>query len=368
MHTKHKLSMGIPVGQFLEDYWQQKPLLMRQALTDIDVSVSPEELAGLAMEDFVESRIVCAPNWTVRYGPFSEQDFLNLPKDQWTLLVQGADQLLPNVAELFDHFRFLPSWRLDDIMISYATDGGNVGPHFDQYDVFLLQVQGKRRWRIGDACDEDSELLSDCELSILKNFTSQQEWILESGDILYLPPKIAHWGVALDDCMTFSIGFRAPSNEEILHRYVEERLTRLNPARFKDQEINLSDVNCIPQAAIQQVRDLLLQALDNEDAIAAWFGRYMTQPRYDLLSDNKEVILNGASLIRNPASRLGYSLTPSKVLLFVNGEEWLVSKDFAQLVCQNSILTEAEYRAVASDSDLVVLQQLVNKGVFDLSD
>src|SRR5690606_35155678 len=173
---------GMSAEEFLRDYWQKKPLLIRQAFPDFESPLSADELAGLSLEEEVESRIVLelgATPWELRHGPFTEDDYRTLPERDWTLLVQAVDQFVPEVAELLQAFRFLPSWRLDDVMISYAAPGGSVGPHFDSYDVFLLQTQGHRRWKIGQMCEADSPLLEHPDLRILSEFEQQQEWVLE---------------------------------------------------------------------------------------------------------------------------------------------------------------------------------------------
>ena len=204
---------------FLRDHWQKKPLLIRNPWSGWRNPLDPDELAGLACEDGVESRLVRhkRSGLKVEQGPFGAARFAKVGKAPWTLLVQAVDQLVPEVAALIDPFRFIPNWRIDDVMVSYATDGGGVGAHFDQYDVFLIQGLGQRRWQIGALCDADTELLPHDDLRLLAKFEPSDEWVLNPGDILYLPPRFAHNGVAVgDDCMTYSIGFRAPSRAELI--------------------------------------------------------------------------------------------------------------------------------------------------------
>ena len=215
---------GITAREFLRDYWQKKPLLIRQAIPDFESPIDADELAGLALEEEVESRLVIEHGerpWELRRGPFAEDAFGALPEREWTLLVQAVDQFVPEVAELLEQFRFLPSWRIDDVMISFAAPGGSVGPHFDNYDVFLLQAQGKRNWKIGQMCNSESPLLQHADLRILAEFEESAEWVLEPGDMLYLPPRLAHFGIAEDDCMTYSVGFRAPSAAEVLTHFTD---------------------------------------------------------------------------------------------------------------------------------------------------
>lgn len=192
--SNNPLFGDITVEEFLADYWQKKPLLVRQAIPDYRSPISADELAGLACQENVESRIVLEKDrlapWSVLHGPFYESDFSTLPDTHWTLLVQECNQHVPELALLLDSFNFIPNWRVDDIMVSYAVEHGSVGPHTDQYDVFLLQAEGTRHWKINRSLDKDAAYLEDTELRILNNFESEQDWILEPGDMLYLPPGV----------------------------------------------------------------------------------------------------------------------------------------------------------------------------------
>lgn len=220
--------------------------------------------------------------WEMRRGPFTEEDYRTLPEQDWTLLVQAVDQFVPEVADLMKAFSFLPSWRLDDVMISYATPGGSVGPHYDNYDVFLLQGQGHRRWKIGQHCDAESPLLDNPDLKILSEFDRQEEWVLAPGDMLYIPPGLAHYGIAEDECMTYSIGFRAPSQHEVLVHYTDFLGQHLNDQeRYSDADQTVAaDPAAIDDAAVERLRDILLAAANDKTALAIWFGRFMTEPRY----------------------------------------------------------------------------------------
>jgi 50S ribosomal protein L16 3-hydroxylase len=209
--------------QFLATYWQKKPLLIRQAFPDFTPQLDSDDIAGLACDQLAESRLVTGSypehDWKLRYGPFSEKDFADFPRTGWTLLVQDVEKHYPPLQDLMRQFDFLPRWRVDDLMASVAGPGGSVGPHVDQYDVFLLQADGSRRWQIAESFDE--ELLPNCELSVLRHFQPEQEWILERGDVLYLPPGVAHHGVALEQGMTWSIGMRAPGAADLFQTYGE---------------------------------------------------------------------------------------------------------------------------------------------------
>ena len=274
--------------EFLQEYWQQKPLLIRQALPGYISAISPDELAGLALEEEVESRLVVGGgnNWSLRHGPFTEQDFLDLPQQDWTLLVQAVDLWVPQVQQLLELFAFLPLWRLDDVMVSFACPGGSVGPHFDQYDVFLLQVAGTRRWQIGGQCDGSTPLKADCQIRMLESFSSREEWLLEPGDMLYLPPGIAHWGVAESECLTYSIGFRSPNIADLLADLAVELMAQGYDAHYRDPAMSQALAGPdIAQAFVAQAKQQLWQAIDNDDLIGDWFARFMTAPKYPELAE-----------------------------------------------------------------------------------
>ncbi|WP_423898604.1 JmjC domain-containing protein [Candidatus Pelagadaptatus aseana] len=359
---------NIPVETFIKDYWQQKPLLIRQAFPDYQSPISADELAGLALEDEIESRIIIEHGktpWELLRGPFDETVFSQLPKSQWTLLVQSVDQWLPEIAELLDHFRFIPNWRLDDIMISYATDGGSVGPHYDQYDVFLLQAQGKRHWQIGQMCNQQSPCLEGTELHILQEFHRTDDWVLEPGDMLYLPPQLAHLGQAVgDDCMTFSVGFRAPSHADLLTDFMEEQLSELTEDdRFGDAGFDFNP-NCgeISEQAIEQVKAILTSKLSDTAAIRQWFGRYMTTPKepsdgFSELEDLPPLEIQPIPYRRNPQMRFAYSIHGSdQALLFINGEQFSVSPTLARLLGDHSEISGLQLQDLylnSEDSDLI---------------
>ena len=279
---------GIDAEVFLRDYWQRKPLLIRQGLPGFDSPLTPDELAGLALEEDVESRAILEQGfqlpWELHHGPFDTDFFAGLPALPWTLLVQGADLWVPEVEAILDEFSFLPRWRIDDIMISYASDGGGVGPHFDYYDVFLIQGMGRRRWSVGQTCGPDTPLREGTNLGILDTFDAADTWILEPGDILYLPPCIAHEGVAEDESMTYSVGFRAPTAGEMLDDLATEVISRGGGGHFRDPPLSPAMAGeRIDPAFIEQTRQLLLEALDDRDLLATWFAAYMTRPKYPAL-------------------------------------------------------------------------------------
>ncbi|WP_144964475.1 cupin domain-containing protein [Pseudomonas sp. DE0010] len=383
--TPLQLLGGITAREFMRDYWQKKPLLVRQAFPDFISPIDPDELAGLALEDEVESRIVLehgAHPWEMRRGPFNEDTFAELPEQDWTLLVQAVDQFVPEVAELLENFRFLPSWRIDDVMISFAAPGGSVGPHFDNYDVFLLQGHGQRNWKIGQMCDSDSALLEHSDLRILADFEQSGEWTLEPGDMLYLPPRLAHYGVAVDDCLTYSVGFRAPSAAEVLTHFTDF-LGQFLPdeERYSDADAQpVSDPHQIQHDALDRLKALLDKHMGDKDLLLTWFGQFMTEPRYpeqivgEELSEQEllNALQQGAILIRNPSARMAWSEFESDLLLFASGRSCPLPgklRDLLKLVCVADALHIENLGQWLQDEDAVMLiQQLVKQGSLGFAD
>ncbi|WP_136247738.1 cupin domain-containing protein [Halomonas borealis] len=331
---------GLTATDFLRDHWQRRPLLIRGAFPDIESPLDPDELAGLACEENIEARLVeeNGPDgpWQVSHGPFDETTFARLPERDWTLLVQAVDHYVPEVAELLETFDFLPRWRLDDIMVSYAPPGGSVGPHVDQYDVFLLQASGQRRWQIGGQVPDDAPIVDGIDLRILERFEveADSDWVLEPGDMLYLPPGWAHHGPSQsDDCMTFSVGFRAPSADEAVTSYADYIGEQL-PATRRYGDAGMAPPNDpaeLDDAALARMRALILESLDDPTQLAQWFGRVMTQPKYvDQLvasetptapDDLVTALQDGEMLERSPGSRFAWrALEGDRATLFVDGD------------------------------------------------
>ena len=376
---------GITAREFLRDYWQKKPLLIRQAIPDFESPIDADELAGLALEEEVESRLVIEHGerpWELRRGPFTEDTFSTLPEREWTLLVQAVDQFVPEVAELLEQFRFLPSWRIDDVMISFAAPGGSVGPHFDNYDVFLLQAHGKRNWKIGQMCSSESPMLQHADLRILAEFEESAEWVLEPGDMLYLPPRLAHFGIAEDDCMTYSVGFRAPSAAEVLTHFTDflsQYLT--DEERYTDADIQpASDPHQIQSDALDRLKSLLAEHMSDERMLLTWFGQFMTEPRYPELIAGEELIeedfisslQDGAILVRNPSARMAWSEVDDDVLLFASGQSrYLPGKlrELLKLVCSADALHSDNLGEWLADEDgRDLLCELVKQGSLGFAD
>ena len=323
---------GLSPAQFLRRHWQKKPLLIHGAFPGFADPLSPEQLAGLACEEDVESRLVLEHGkgrpWRVMAGPQSPARLRRLPATHWTLLVQGVDRLLPEVAALALCFRFVPDWRIDDVMVSFAPRFGSVGPHVDSYDVFLLQGRGRRRWAIDTRAAP--ELRPGLDLRILRRFRPEATWVLEPGDMLYLPPGVAHHGVALEDCLTYSIGFRAPSGRELLGAALRRGLAQgddshlyrdpdLRPAHHPG-EIGAQALHGLRRLAESEWRRL------TDAGFEAAVGALLTEPKAGTAPLRptsprrvRERLRKGASLVRVPGARLAFTRQRGRGLLFAEG-------------------------------------------------
>lgn len=362
-------------NEFLRDYWQQQPLLIRQAIPGYKSPLSPDELAGLSCMDDVESRIVLEKDgttpWELRHGPFDERDFSTLPASHWTLLVQECNKHVPDLALLLERFNFIPNWRIDDVMVSYAAPQGSVGPHIDQYDVFLLQGLGQRRWQINNSKSTHLNFLPNASLRILQEFNSEQEWILDPGDMLYLPPGVAHYGVALDDCMTLSIGFRAPSHYELLTHFAEDQFAAVTDPfqipRYEDPGLTQTD-NCgeISEPALRNIVNILQSYTADTDNIKRWFGRYITEPKiessfelqpiaYDV-DQLRELLSSQETVCRSEYARFAYIVNADQsVFLYINGSEYRLQKSehaLATSLCNHRRI-DAQYLFACLDYPLL---------------
>ena len=333
--------------QFLKNFWQKKPCLIRQAIPHYQCPISPEELAGLACEEGVSSRLIIEKEgthpWQVKYGPLTKKDFKKLPETHWTLLVQEVDHYHQEITTLRDRFNFIPNWRIDDVMIGYAPHHGSVGPHLDSYDVFLLQGMGRRRWQINADDYTEADFASGLELRILKKFRSKQEWTLEPGDMLYLPPGVAHHGIALDPCLTLSIGFLAPSSSELLTHFVEETFSGT------PQDLRYSDPDLLPRKNpgeiteddFSRVRELMQSALKDKKSMDHWFGKFITH-RINATDTNETLNISSTAfrklfvknklLYRSGDCRCAWNRQKNKLVLFINGESFSFNKDYLPLI------------------------------------
>ncbi|MDQ3140583.1 MAG: cupin domain-containing protein [Pseudomonadota bacterium] len=365
---------------FLRDHWQKSALLIRNPWDVWANPLEPDELAGLACEEEVEARLVTqmGGGWQLEHGPFAEARFGALGKAPWTLLVQAVDHYVPEVTALIAPFRFIPNWRIDDVMVSYASDGGGVGPHFDQYDVFLIQGLGRRRWQIGARCDEASALLPHEDLRLLSHFEATDEWVLEPGDILYVPPGVAHEGVAVgDDCMTYSIGFRAPSRGELIAGWTEHLLAEMrDDDRYADPGLQAQkNPGEISAAAIARLHKMVTETMHDRAAFARWFGEHGSAPKNPDLDWRPEAPIEGQelrsrlaageTLRRNPASRYSFVREDAgSLLLFVDGETFECADETAALAekfcAHGRILIDPE--VMESDAATNLIANLFNQG------
>ena len=372
-----KLPLGMTAAQFLRDYWQKHPLLIRHAFHDFQSPIEPEDLAGLACEEGALSRLIQhdedRERWRVKTGPLSESDFAKTGNANWTLLVQDVDKWDMDVAALLDHFSFLPNWRVDDVMISYAEPGGGVGAHVDQYDVFLLQGLGQRHWAISTDPNAPKDFRSDVELKQLQHFAPTHEWLLDAGDMLYLPPGVPHDGVAFGGpCMTFSIGMRAPSQAELvgdLADYLAEHLPE--ELRYADPDlVPVKRPGEIDKTVLKRIRSALPIAATLDDAtLLDWFGRFMTRYRSAQtplvpakpLSEAAlmKQLTSGASLLRHPWSRMAWVQSGSRCTLYANGHAYAATARSANMLCAQRTLSPS---LPWSAADRTLLLALVNDG------
>lgn len=375
--------LGMPAADFLRDYWQKRPLLVRGAFAGFASPLSPEDLAGLACEDGVLARIVAhdpkADTWMLRHGPFPEAMFPDMPHHDWTLLVQDVDKWDADVRALLDRFDFLPRWRIDDVMISFAAPGGSVGAHVDQYDVFLLQGQGRRRWQIDTRPDPPVHYRLDVELKLLQRFTPDHDWVLQPGDMLYLPPGVPHHGVAEDACLTYSIGMRAPAAAELLGDFVDTLASEADEAlRYADPDLAPpAHPHEIDAAAMGRVVAALNRLRMNDpERLGDWFGRFITQYRSahqpvaaDGARSRIEIewdLQQGAQLLRFPWTRAAWRRSGRAARLYVAGEEFTLPRRDAMLLAAAQSLDGSAYAAL-SEAGRDAVQALVGLGHYQLA-
>ncbi|KVK91726.1 cupin domain-containing protein [Burkholderia sp. MSMB1498] len=333
-------------AHFMRRYWQKKPLLIRQAIPDVAPPLLRDALFELAGDYDVESRLIThfRNRWQLEHGPFSLEHLPPVKRREWTLLVQGLDLHDDSARSLLERFRFVPDARLDDLMISYATDGGGVGPHFDSYDVFLLQVHGKRRWRIG--AQQDLSLQEGLPLKILEHFEPTDEWVLEPGDMLYLPPHVAHDGVAIGECMTCSIGFRAPSAGELRTQFLYHLAERgglrtgaRDDAPYRDPAQPAVDAPArLPPEMTERVARTLAGIKWDEHDIGDFLGCYLSEPKSNVVFDPPARRL-GETAFAAQAARRGVRLDRKAALLY-NARSYFINGDAYSLATAAKWLPE----------------------------
>ncbi len=330
---------GLSPQTFMRRHWQKKPLLIRQALPGVQSPLSRMQMFAMAEQDDVDSRLIVNKQnkWSLKHGPLTRRQLPPMAQSGWTLLLQGVDLQTTAAHQLLSKFRFVPDARLDDLMMSYATDGGGVGPHFDSYDVFLLQVKGKRRWRIGRM--KDAALKPNMPLKILANFEPEEEMTLDAGDMLYLPPRWAHDGVADGECITCSIGFRAPSDQElareVLQRVLETELDDADAKLYRDPKQLATDTPArVPEALQIFAEEAVRKTLGNQEALAGLLGECLTEPKAQVWFDENDSLVTLAGmdvgLRLDRRSRVMYD----ERHVFINGESFRASGRDAALMRQ----------------------------------
>lgn len=377
----------ISIEQFLNDYWQKKPLFVRGAWPDFHSPVSREALIELACRDDALSRLIMEEGgeypWEALFGPFEREDLIALPESCWTLLVQEVERHVPEVSHLLDAFPFLPNWRFDDIMVSLASDRGGVGAHIDNYDVFLVQGEGNRLWQIDAAPVAEEVLIPDLDVRILSSFVPTDEWTVEPGDLLYLPPRVAHYGVAVGSCMTYSLGCRAPSASDLVTAFFEDYLEGNKEGMpFTGERLDEG----VPPGMLHPdlksfARSALLELVDREAAIDRWLGRFLSRSvRGSAPSESDSIVesnhihehLSGGGIIRAilPSQILFDRLSRSDLVLFVGGEEHEVHPDLEwalEKLTGRSGLSLPGADALGAHPDFIqLLATLVQAGYFAL--
>jgi 50S ribosomal protein L16 3-hydroxylase len=388
--ANHHCLGEISVDDFLQHYWQKKPLLVRNAFPDLQSPITADELAGLACEEHVNARLVLEKDggkpWQVEFGPFAESRFSQLPASHWSLLVSDVERHLPETKSLLKAFRFIPDWRVDDLMISYAPTDGSVGAHTDAYDVFLIQLSGQRLWKISE--HYPAETLNDTDLCILKNFTAEQEWIVNPGDVLYLPPNVAHHGIAQacqDEhgknlhCMTASVGFRAPSLKTITSDYIQYLNDHVHgSSRYHDvTPVKQRHHAEITEDTVSDFIDYLRQGLTLEqEQVKRWLGQYCSDNKAfeDIIDeihadelqvidfDELDAIAANEKLVQSPYSNFLFARSDQAALLFVNGCSYEVSSAFAELLCEDEQVNYPQLQQAMTAQDKSVLLTLFNRG------
>lgn len=366
INTPLTLLGGLTASQFMRRHWHKKPLLVRQAIPGFKAPIPRARLLAMAGEDGVESRLIQqleGDNWKLSHGPLSRRSLPALTRPGWTVLVQGVDMHDAKAHELLQQFRFVPEARLDDLMISFATDQGGVGPHFDSYDVFLLQAQGKRRWRIGR--QKDLSLQQGKPLKILSNFEPEEEFVLEPGDMLYLPPKWAHDGVAEGECMTYSIGFRSPDRSELgrelLLRMSDEPDEPETPVIYRDpKQEAVSNPALIPEGMYDFAREALKKAMAEPLALERALGEYLSDPKPNVWFEHGDENGMFESVVLDRRTRMMYDARH----IFINGESYLAGGRDATLMrklADTRALSRKDL-ATASDDALELLSSWFDAG------
>ena len=361
--------------EFLNEYWQQKPLLIRQAFKDSLPNISPEELAGIACDTDAPSRIVIEQGetpWQSLFGPFDDNTFATLPESHWTLLVNDLERYLPELRDIIKQFKFIPDWRIDDLMMSYAVEQGSVGPHTDEYDVFLIQTSGKRHWKLDTRENYQKDIFPDCSLSILKHFNTSIDWVLEPGDMLYLPPNLPHYGIAQDNnCMTLSVGFRAPSQQELINDWIESITENAEyKRRYSDKHRKIQKKSAeITQHDIVILSNMIMEGIvSQKDTLPLWLGKYLTETKGEAVGEQfvSRKISNDTNFHRASWLRLAYIKNEHGLDFFADGDHFQIensAKEGIFYLCDNYTYSKSKIiRFCQVDSFKAIFESLKSKG------
>ncbi len=376
----------LSITEFLNEYWQKKPLLLKGGFKNFTDPLTADELAGLATEEDIESRIVSCidQQWDMHSGPFT--DFSSFGDKNWTLLVQAVDHWHPAAAKLLDPFRFIPNWRIDDLMVSFSAPGGGVGPHLDQYDVFIIQGEGKRRWRVGMPDTSLQQLCPHPRLLQVSPFVDCIDVITEPGDILYIPPGCPHDGISIENSLNYSVGFRAPAQKDLLTGVADYLIDHdITGKRYTDAGRPAADsVGKIHDTDLDSIQLLLQQLIADRQQLPCWFGSLITRAKHELdltepdphygSDEIAEYLEEGSVLSRTGGLRCCYyqQHAASDILLFINGEQITLPPDeltTAQLLCDHTELGEVHNRHFVSSSQrLMLLTNLINQAYWYFSE
>lgn len=352
---------GLTPRQFLDEYWQKKPLLIRNAVPGFKGLLSRDEMFEAAQRDDVESRLVSREGgfWDLRCGPFQKKDFKRRPYP-WTALVQGLNLILPSADALMKQFNFIPHARLDDVMVSWATDNGGVGPHFDNYDVFLLQGMGQRHWRI--STQKDQTLVEGLPIKILKKFKPTDEWVLNPGDMLYLPPQCAHDGIAVGECMTYSVGFRTAPTQELADGFLSFLQDRLClDGRYADPGLKpAKHPGEITGDMVDQVADMLNRIRWDKADVRDFLGEHLTEPKPHVFFDPPAKPLSVARFVAAAAKR-GLKLDARTQFLFAGNRFYLNGETLEGVEAAD----RAGLKALADERALAVVPARLAEQLYD---
>ncbi|UNM96130.1 cupin domain-containing protein [Ignatzschineria rhizosphaerae] len=380
---------GLTAETFLREYWQKKPLFVKNAFPNFEDPLSADEIAGLAFESFIPSRFIFEKGgerpWQLKMGPATEDDFATLKDKKWMLVVNDVEKNLPELKSMTAPFTFIPNWRLDDLQVSLGEDGGNVGAHWDDYDVFLIQGMGQKKWQISYLPVSEDDFLKGVDIRLIENFKVDEEWIVEPGDMLYLPPRIGHYGVNIGRSVTWSVGFRAPKHQEMFRDFIEMKFDNIaEDARFSDLELEVStQYGELTDDAIDRVVKVIKEGLlTNRDEIAKWFGVFMTEPKMyqtpELLEEKLtlEAVMTfldeGGALEVHPGLTFIHRQIGEQYYLFVGGHSYPLPKEYRDLI---TLIVNAEYLDFDDLEDYLsnniageFITKLLNEGVLTMEE